>query len=313
MPVTCLRKACVRPPEVAKIKIKIKIKSYINSHINSRGLAVLIFVIPTQRHFAYCRCSLLKTIGKPMENVIVITGGSRGIGAATALLAARQGYRICINYHADDQAAEAILSQVRALGAEAIAVRADVSVEDEIIQLFLRVDDELGPVTALVNNAGTIGQQSRVEDMSEFRLLNVMKTNVVGPMLCAKHALLRMARRHGGQGGAIVNVSSVAARLGSPNEYVDYAASKGALDTFTIGLAKEVAGEGVRVNGVRPGYIHTGFHALSGDPDRVSKLEPGLPMGRGGYPEEVAEAILWLLSDKASYATGSFIDLGGGR
>ncbi|CAI3801940.1 hypothetical protein GLGCALEP_02863 [Pseudomonas sp. MM221] len=217
-----------------------------------------------------------------MENVIVITGGSRGIGAATALLAARQGYRICINYHADDQAAENILDQVRALGAEAIAVRADASVEDEIIQLFQRVDAELGPVTALVNNAGTIGQQSRVEDMSEFRLLKVMKTNVVGPMLCAKHALLRMARRHGGQGGAIVNVSSVAARLGSPNEYVDYAASKGALDTFTIGLAKEVAGEGVRVNGVRPGYIHTGFHALSGDPDRVSKLEPGLPMGAAG-------------------------------
>ncbi|MCE7764081.1 SDR family oxidoreductase [Pseudomonas putida] len=248
-----------------------------------------------------------------MENVIVITGGSRGIGAATALLAARQGYRICINYHADDQAAETLLGQVRALGAEAIAVRADASVEDEIIQLFQRVDEELGPVTALVNNAGTIGQQSRVEDMSEFRLLKVMKTNVVGPMLCAKHALLRMARRHGGQGGAIVNVSSIAARLGSPNEYVDYAASKGALDTFTIGLAKEVAGEGVRVNGVRPGYIHTGFHALSGDPDRVSKLEPGLPMGRGGRPEEVAEAILWLLSDKASYSTGSFIDLSGGR
>ncbi len=182
-----------------------------------------------------------------------------------------------------------------------------------MIQLFHRVDQELGPVTALVNNAGTIGQQSRVEDMSEFRLLKVMKTNVVGPMLCAKHALLRMAHRHGGQGGAIVNVSSVAARLGSPNEYVDYAASKGALDTFTLGLAKEVAAEGVRVNGVRPGYIHTGFHALSGDPDRVSKLEPGLPMGRGGYPEEVAEAILWLLSEKASYSTGSFIDLGGGR
>ncbi|HDS1793623.1 SDR family oxidoreductase [Pseudomonas putida] len=248
-----------------------------------------------------------------MENVIVITGDSRGIGAATALLAARQGYRICINYHADDQAAETLLGQVRALGAEAIAVRADVSVEDEIIHLFQRVDEELGPVTALVNNAGTIGQQSRVEEMSEFRLLKIMKTNVVGPMLCAKHALLRMAHRHGGHGGAIVNVSSMAARLGSPNEYVDYAASKGALDTFTIGLAKEVAGEGVRVNGVRPGYIHTGFHALSGDPDRVSKLEPGLPMGRGGRPEEVAEAILWLLSDKASYSTGSFIDLSGGR
>ncbi|MBH3413992.1 MULTISPECIES: SDR family oxidoreductase [Pseudomonas] len=248
-----------------------------------------------------------------MHNVIVITGASRGIGAATALQAAREGYRICINYHADDQAAESILAQVRALGAEAITVRADASVEDEVIQLFHRVDQELGPVTALVNNAGTIGQQSRVEAMSEFRLLKVMKTNVVGPMLCAKHALLRMARRHGGAGGAIVNVSSIAARLGSPNEYVDYAASKGALDTFTIGLAKEVAGEGVRVNGVRPGYIHTGFHALSGDPDRVTKLEPGLPMGRGGRAEEVAEAILWLLSEKASYSTGSFIDLGGGR
>lgn len=248
-----------------------------------------------------------------MEKVIVITGASRGIGAATALMAAQQGYRICINYLTDDQAAESLLGQLRSLGAEAISVRADASVEDEVIQLFHRVDQELGPVTALVNNAGTIGQQSRVEEMSEFRLLKMMKTNVVGPMLCAKHALLRMARRHGGQGGAIVNVSSVAARLGSPNEYVDYAASKGALDTFTIGLAKEVAGEGVRVNGVRPGYIHTGFHALSGDPDRVSKLEAGLPMGRGGQPEEVAEAILWLLSEKASYSTGSFIDLGGGR
>lgn len=248
-----------------------------------------------------------------MDKVIVITGASRGIGAASARLAAEQGYRICINYHADDQAAERILAEVRERGAEAIAVRADASVEDEIIQLFQRVDHELGPVTALVNNAGAIGPQSRLEDMSEFRLLNLMKTNVVGPMLCAKHALLRMARRHGGQGGAIVNVSSLAARLGSPAEYVDYAASKGALDTFTIGLAKEVAGEGVRVNGVRPGYIHTGFHALSGDAARVHKLEAGLPMGRGGQPEEVAEAILWLLSDKASYSTGSFIELGGGR
>ncbi|MHC6225276.1 SDR family oxidoreductase [Pseudomonas sp. X10] len=248
-----------------------------------------------------------------MDKVIIITGASRGIGAATALLAARQGYRICINYHADDSAAQQVLAQVRELGAEAIAVRADASVEDEVAQLFQRVDQELGPVTALVNNAGTIGHQSRVEEMSEFRLLKVMKTNVVGPMLCAKHALLRMSHRHGGQGGSIVNVSSVAARLGSPNEYVDYAASKGALDTFTLGLAKEVAGDGVRVNAVRPGYILTGFHALSGDPDRVAKLAPGIPMGRGGEAEEVAEAIIWLLSDKASYSTGTFIDLGGGR
>lgn len=248
-----------------------------------------------------------------MDKVILITGASRGIGAATALLAARQGYRICINYHADDIAAQQVLEQVRALGADAIAVRADASVEDEVVQLFQRIDHELGPLSALVNNAGTIAQQSRVEDMSEFRLLKMMKTNVVGPMLCAKHALRRMSRRHGGQGGSIVNVSSVAARLGSPAEYVDYAASKGALDTFTLGLSKEVAGEDVRVNAVRPGYIYTGFHALSGDPDRVGKLEPGIPMGRGGQPEEVAEAIMWLLSDQASYATGTFIDLGGGR
>lgn len=248
-----------------------------------------------------------------MDNVIIITGAGRGIGAATALAAARAGYRICINYLADVASAHRVLEQVRALGAEAITVRADVSVEDEIIQLFQRVDKELGRVTALVNNAGTIGHQSRVEEMSEFRLLKLMKTNVVGPMLCARHALQRMSTRHGGPGGAIVNVSSVAARLGSPNEYVDYAASKGALDTFTLGLAKEVAGEGVRVNGVRPGYIFTDFHALSGDAERVHKLEPGIPMGRGGQAAEVAEAILWLLSDKASYTTGSFIDLGGGR
>jgi len=248
-----------------------------------------------------------------MDKVIVITGASRGIGAATARLAAREGYRICINYLSDDEAAQRVLADVRELGAEAIAIKADVSVEDEIIHLFQRVDAELGPVTALVNNAGTIGQKSQLEHMSEFRLLKLMKTNVVGPMLCSKHAVQRMSKRQGGQGGSIVNVSSVAARLGSPNEYVDYAASKGALDTFTLGLAKELAGDGIRVNAVRPGYIFTDFHALSGDPERVSKLEPGIPMGRGGQAEEVAEAIIWLLSDKASYSTGSFIDLGGGR
>ncbi|MBF8674291.1 SDR family oxidoreductase [Pseudomonas fulva] len=248
-----------------------------------------------------------------MNPVILITGASRGIGAATALLAARHGYHLCINYRSNDEAAEAIFSQVRTLGAKAIAVRADVSSEAEIIAMFQRIDEHLGPITALVNNAATIAPQSRLEYLTEVRLLNMMKSNIVGPMLCAKHAVLRMAARHGGKGGAIVNVSSMAARLGSPNEYIDYAASKGALDTFTLGLAKELAAEGVRVNGVRPGYIHTGFHALSGDPDRVSKLEPGLPMGRGGRPEEVAEAILWLLSDKASYSTGSFIDLSGGR
>lgn len=248
-----------------------------------------------------------------MDKVLLITGSSRGIGAATALLAAREGYRICINYHSDHAAAEQVCAQVRELGAQVIAVQADVSDEDEIIGLFARIDAELGPVTHLVNNAATVAQASRVEEMSEFRMLRMMKTNVVGPMLCAKHALLRMSPRHGGKGGSIVNVSSVAARLGSPGEYADYAASKGAIDTFTLGLSREVAGEGIRVNAVRPGYIFTDFHALSGDPLRVNKLEPGIPMGRGGVAEEVAEAIIWLLSEKASYATGTFIDLGGGR
>ncbi|MCD5990685.1 MULTISPECIES: SDR family oxidoreductase [Pseudomonas] len=248
-----------------------------------------------------------------MDKVLIITGGSRGIGAATALLAAAQGYRICINYHSDHQAAETTCEKVRAMGASVMAVQADVSNEDEIIRLFARVDAEFGPVTHLVNNAATVAHASRVEELTEFRLLKMMMTNVVGPILCSKHALLRMSPRHGGKGGSIVNVSSVASRLGSPGEYVDYAASKGALDTFTTGLAREVAGEGIRVNAVRPGYIFTDFHALSGDPYRVSKLESGIPMGRGGVAEEVAEAIVWLLSEKASYATGTFIDLGGGR
>ncbi|MCD5976646.1 SDR family oxidoreductase [Pseudomonas quasicaspiana] len=248
-----------------------------------------------------------------MDKVLIITGGSRGIGAATALLAAAQGYRICINYHSDHQAAETVCEKVRAMGASVMAVQADVSNEDEIIRLFARVDAEFGPVTHLVNNAATVAHASRVEELTEFRLLKMMMTNVVGPILCSKHALMRMSPRHGGKGGSIVNVSSVASRLGSPGEYVDYAASKGALDTFTTGLAREVAGEGIRVNAVRPGYIFTDFHALSGDPYRVSKLESGIPMGRGGVAEEVAEAIVWLLSEKASYATGTFIDLGGGR
>ncbi|MCF5771286.1 SDR family oxidoreductase [Pseudomonas syringae] len=248
-----------------------------------------------------------------MEKVLIITGGSRGIGAATARLAAKHGYRICINYMSDRASAEKTAAQVRAQGAHAITMQADVSNEDEIIRLFARVDSELGRVTHLVNNAGTLAQASRVEDMSEFRMLKMMMNNVVGPMLCSKHALLRMLPRHGGHGGSIVNVSSLAARLGSAGEYVDYAASKGALDTFTIGLSREVAGEGIRVNAVRPGFIFTDFHALSGDPLRVSKLEGALPMGRGGTPEEVAEAIIWLLSDQASYATGTFIDVAGGR
>lgn len=248
-----------------------------------------------------------------MDRNLLITGGSRGIGAATAVLAAAQGYRVCVNYLSDHEAAERVCGQIREAGGHAIAIQADVTNEDEIVRLFSQVDAELGRITALVNNAGTVGESSRLENMSECRMLKMMMSNVVGPMLCSKHALLRMLPRHGGTGGSIVNVSSAAARLGSAGEYVDYAASKGALDTFTIGLSKEVAGEGVRVNAVRPGYIFTGFHALSGDPQRVSKLEPSIPMGRGGLADEVAEAILWLLSDKASYSTGTFIDIAGGR
>ncbi|TDV72676.1 SDR family oxidoreductase [Pseudomonas sp. LP_7_YM] len=248
-----------------------------------------------------------------MDKNLLITGGSRGIGAATAVLAAAQGYRVCINYLSDHVSAERVCEQIREAGGHAIAIQADVSNEDEIIRLFSRVDAELGRISALVNNAGTVAESARLEDMSEFRMLKIMMSNVVGPMLCSKHALLRMLPRHGGNGGSIVNVSSAAARLGSAGEYIDYAASKGALDTFTMGLAKEVAGEGVRVNAVRPGYIFTDFHALSGDPQRVSKLESTIPMGRGGRVDEVAEAILWLLSDKASYSTGAFIDMAGGR
>jgi len=248
-----------------------------------------------------------------MRPVMIITGATRGIGAATARLAARAGYAVCLNYHRDEGAAAQVLAELQDLGTEAVALRADASVESEVIRLFEEAERALGPVTVLVNNAGTVDLQSRLEAMSEARLLRMMKINVVGPMLCAREAVRRMSRRHGGQGGSIVNVSSRAALLGSPNEYVDYAASKGALDTFTVGLALEVASEGVRVNGVRPGLIHTGFHALSGDAERVDKREAGVPMGRGGQAEEVAEAILWLASAKASYATGTFIDVSGGR
>lgn len=248
-----------------------------------------------------------------MKKVLIVTGGSRGIGAATAKLAAAQGYQVCVNYLTNQQAADAVVADIRSVGGTAVAMQADLAVEAEIVELFQRVDLELGPVTALVNNAGILEQQSSLLDMDERRLQRVFVTNVVGPMLCAREAVKRMSTKLGGKGGAIVNVSSAAARLGAAGEYIDYAASKGALDTFTIGLSKEVAEQGIRVNAVRPGFIYTDIHASGGEPGRVDRVKDSIPMKRGGQPEEVAQAILWLLSEQASYATGTFIDLAGGR
>ena len=248
-----------------------------------------------------------------MKKVMLITGGSRGIGAATARLGAAAGYAVCINYRQSEAAARALVQEITGAGGEAVAVAADVSSEPDVLRLFTEVDQTLGPVTALVNNAGILERQMRVEHMDAERLRRVLATNVVGSFLCSREAILRMSTRHGGQGGAIVNVSSAASRLGSPNEYVDYAAAKGAIDTFTIGLAKEVAGEGVRVNAVRPGAIYTEIHASGGEPDRVERVKATVPMQRGGEAEEVARAILWLLSEEASYSTGALLDVSGGR
>ncbi|MGA8262378.1 MAG: SDR family oxidoreductase [Arenicellales bacterium] len=248
-----------------------------------------------------------------MNKILIVTGAGRGIGAATARLAAQSGYAVCVNYLRNEAAASTVVGEIAAAGGRAIAVPADVSREDEVVRLFEQVDDSLGPVTALVNNAGILERQTRVENMDAGRLGRVFAVNVFGSFLCAREAVRRMSTRHGGEGGAIVNVSSAASRLGSPNEYVDYAAAKGAVDTFTIGLAKEVAAEGIRVNAVRPGIIYTEIHASGGDPGRVDRVKTGVPMQRGGQPEEVARAILWLLSDDASYTTGAFVDIAGGR
>lgn len=247
------------------------------------------------------------------QKVMIVTGGSRGIGAATAQLAARQGYAVCVNYVSNRAAAQAIVDKITAGGGRAICVAGDVAKEEDIVRLFETVDQELGPVTALINNAGILDQGIRVEDMTAERINRVLITNITGSMICAREAVRRMSTRHGGRGGAIVNLSSMAAKLGGPFEFVDYAASKGAIDSFTIGLAKEVAAEGIRVNAVRPGLIYTDIHASGGTLDRVDRLKDGVPMKRGGTPEEVAEALLWLASDAASYATGTIIDISGGR
>jgi NAD(P)-dependent dehydrogenase (short-subunit alcohol dehydrogenase family) len=244
---------------------------------------------------------------------LLITGASRGIGAATARLAAERGYAVCVNYRANESAARAVVSEIESGGGRAISVQADVSVEADVVRLYATVDCELGPLSALVNNAGILELQTRVEQMDAARLTRVFATNVTGAFICAREAVRRMSTARGGVGGAIVNVSSRAAQLGAPGEYVDYAASKGALDALTIGLAKEVAAEGIRVNAVRAGIIYSDIHASGGEPGRVDRLGPTLPMRRGGHPIEVARAILWLLSEDASYSTGTFIDVAGGR
>jgi len=248
-----------------------------------------------------------------MSGVLLVTGGSRGIGAATARLAAARGYAVCLNYRARRDAADAVVADIMASGGRAVAVAADVAVEADVVRLFETCDRELGPVTALVNNAGILDTQMRVEAMDAARITRILATNVVGAFLCAREAVRRMSTARGGRGGAIVNLSSGAARLGAPGEYVDYAASKGAIDTFTIGLAQEVAQEGIRVNAVRAGFIYTEMHASGGEPDRVDRVKAFVPLRRGGQPEEVAQAVLWLLSDEAGFTTGSFIDVTGGR
>jgi NAD(P)-dependent dehydrogenase (short-subunit alcohol dehydrogenase family) len=244
---------------------------------------------------------------------VLVTGGSRGIGAATARLAAERGYAVCVNYRSNRAAADAVVADIESRGGTAIAVGADVSSEADVLRLFRTVDQRFGPLSALVNNAGILETQTRVDAIDAARIGRIFATNVTGAFLCAREAVKRMSTAHGGAGGAIVNVSSRAAQLGAPGEYVDYAASKAALDTLTIGLAQEVAAEGIRVNGIRAGIIDTGIHASGGEPRRVHRLGPQLPMKRGGHAIEVARAILWLLSDEASFSTGTFIDVSGGR
>lgn len=248
-----------------------------------------------------------------MDKTLLVTGASRGIGAATAVLAARAGYAVGVAYRNDRAAAESVVRAIAGQGGTAVAVQADVGVEADVLRLFETIDSALGRLTALVNNAGILERQLRVEEMDAERIRRVFATNVLGSFLCCREAVRRMSTRRGGMGGAIVNVSSRAARLGAPGEYVDYAASKAAVDTLTLGLAREVAAEGIRVNAVAPGIVYTGIHAAGGEPGRVDRLKDSVPMKRGGQPEEVARAVLWLLSDEASYVTGSVLDVAGGR
>lgn len=247
------------------------------------------------------------------EKVLLVTGGSRGIGAATCRLAAKAGWAVAVNYAANSLAADEVVRAIRADGGRAMAVQADVADETQVLRMFGQIDAKLGRLTGLVNNAGVVDQRARLDEMDMARWRRMFDINVIGSLLCAREAVRRMSTKHGGTGGAIVNVSSAAARLGSPGEYVDYAASKGAIDTFTVGVAKEVANEGIRVNAVRPGLIDTEIHASGGRPERLRELAPQIPMQRGGTAEEVAQLIVWLLSDAASYTTMSLVDVSGAR
>ena len=252
--------------------------------------------------------------GSPMRNTAIVTGGSRGIGAATARLLAEDQWDVAISFNNDAKAAAEVVGDCERLGARALAVQADMASEEDIVRLFTMVDAELGSFRCLVNNAGIVGDaKERVDEFSQARIERTLAINVTGPFLCAREAVRRLSSRFGGPGGVIVNVSSAASRLGGPNEYVDYAASKGAIDTMTVGLAKEVAEEGIRVNAVRPGLIRTTIHASGGQPDRVERLESMIPVKRAGEPDEVAAAIAWLCSDNASYITGALLDVSGGR